>query len=956
MLAVLQRCAEVSLVVLLVALASPVLNGWPAAVQTAARQTASVPTTLFELRRGLAVALRAQAEKPDDNRFTPAVLVPGGELDEPMAFEVVPDGRVYIIERKGTLKVYDPQTKRVKLIATLPVNTKYTNAAGVSREAEEGLLGITLDPDFAQTRWVYMLYAHPSALKHVLGRWVLREDDTLAEDSEVAVLEYTTQRETCCHTGGGMTWDAQGNLYLAVGNNTGNVMQYAQTDERPARANWDDQRTSANTNDLRGKILRIKPQPDGTYTIPSGNLFPPGTPGTRPEIYAMGLRNPWRVTIDSKTGWVYWGDVGPDASQDTANGPRGYDEHNQARGPGNFGWPYFVGENLAYPVYDFTRDQPGETKDPKKPTNTSVNNTGLRELPPAQPAFISYPYGASDKFPLVGTGARSAVGGPIFHRGDFTSAARLFPEYYEGKWFTADLSRGWIMAVAMDDRGDYRSMERFLPVYKPIEPIDFKFGPDGDLYVLEYGSRWFQKSDDAKLVRIEYNAGNRAPKARASASRIGGTVPFRATLSAAGTRDFDGDALTYVWSVEPESGGSPRVFRRADVTVPFDRPGVYFATLTVTDNHGAEDSTLVTIVAGNDVPAVQVRVAGNETFFFPDQPLEYIVEVSDREDGTLASGRIPLDRVAIGIDYVREGFDIAALRRPDETVDPATRFAVARALMESSDCKTCHNVESKSNGPSYTEIGEKYRGDASAVDKLAAKVRDGGSGVWGEATMPAHPGLTPHEARSIVQYLLAIDDKTINVFPAKGTVPTKPPEGDTGRGAFVVRAVYTDNGARPLPAHTVDAVVVRRSPQISATRADVISGATTRFEANGAMETVVGIANSYVAFTRVDLTGIKQITLAAQAPARENFLGGTIEVRLGSPTGAVVGQADVKSVQLQEGTAEAQLAAVGRGRTTTIAVPIPPTAGARDVYLIFKNDTAKAGQPLISLSTVTFER
>ena len=131
-----------------------------------------------------------------------------------------------------------------------------------------------------------------------------------------------------------MAWDAQGNLYLAVGNNTGNVMQYAQTDERPGRANWDDQRTSANTNDLRGKILRIKPQPDGTYTIPPGNLFPPGTPNTRPEIYAMGLRNPWRVSIDSKTGWVYWGDVGPDASQDTANGPRGYDEHNQARGPG----------------------------------------------------------------------------------------------------------------------------------------------------------------------------------------------------------------------------------------------------------------------------------------------------------------------------------------------------------------------------------------------------------------------------------------------------------------------------------------------------------------------------------------------------------------------------------------------------------------------------------------------
>ena len=263
--AVLQRCAEVSLIVLFVSLGA----------LSAARQNASA--------------------KPDDNRFTPVVLVPGGELDEPMAFEVIPDGRVYIIERKGALKVYDPQTKRVKLIATLPVNTKYTNAAGVAREAEEGLLGMSLDPDFAKTRWVYMLYAHPSALKHVLARWVLRDDDQLVEDSEVTVLEYSTQRETCCHTGGGMSWDAQRNLYLTVGNNTGNVSQYAQTDERPGRANWDDQRTSANTNDLRGKILRLHPEANGTYTIPPGNLFAPGSAGTRPEIYVMGVRNPWRV-------------------------------------------------------------------------------------------------------------------------------------------------------------------------------------------------------------------------------------------------------------------------------------------------------------------------------------------------------------------------------------------------------------------------------------------------------------------------------------------------------------------------------------------------------------------------------------------------------------------------------------------------------------------------------------
>ena len=72
-------------------------------------------------------------------------------------------------------------------------------------------------------------------------------------------------------------------------------------------------------------------------------------------------------------------------------------------------------------------------------------------------------------------------------------------------------------------------MERFLPSYQPIEPIDIKFGPSGDLYVLEYGSNWFRKSDNSKLVRIEYNSGNRTPIVHATANASGGAVPLNST-------------------------------------------------------------------------------------------------------------------------------------------------------------------------------------------------------------------------------------------------------------------------------------------------------------------------------------------------------------------------------------------------------------------------------------------
>ena len=101
-------------------------------------------------------------KKPDDNRFTPVVLTEEGAFDEPLNFEVLKDGKVYINERKGALKLFDPITKQVKLVANLPVNTKYTSADGRVTEAEEGFIGFTIDPKFDENHWAYLYYAHPT--------------------------------------------------------------------------------------------------------------------------------------------------------------------------------------------------------------------------------------------------------------------------------------------------------------------------------------------------------------------------------------------------------------------------------------------------------------------------------------------------------------------------------------------------------------------------------------------------------------------------------------------------------------------------------------------------------------------------------------------------------------------------------------------------------------------------
>ena len=121
----------------------------------------------------------APAPKPDDNRFTPVVLIPGGELDEPNNFEVLADGRVFISERRtGNVKMYDPVTQAVKIVGTIEVNHTYTSAGGEQREAEEGLGGMTLEPHFEQNHFIYLLYANPDTLKHELVR-MEEQGDTL---------------------------------------------------------------------------------------------------------------------------------------------------------------------------------------------------------------------------------------------------------------------------------------------------------------------------------------------------------------------------------------------------------------------------------------------------------------------------------------------------------------------------------------------------------------------------------------------------------------------------------------------------------------------------------------------------------------------------------------------------------------------------------------------------------
>ena len=434
--------------------------------------------------------------KPSERDFSKVVLDQG--LNEPMELDVLPDGNILFIERRGVLKLYNFASGSTDVVGNLSV---YSGQ-------EDGLLGLAVDPNYAQNSQIYLMYSPTGDEdKQHISRFTFG-NASLDLSSEQVILEIPTQRDECCHSGGSLEFDASGNLYISTGDDTNPFDSdgFGPIDERANRQPWDAQRTSANTEDLRGKILRITPQQDGSYSIPAGNLFPSDGSEGRPEIYVMGCRNPFRISLDASTGYLYWGDVGPDANSLNPNrGPAGHDEINQARSAGFFGWPYFVGDNKAYIDYDFNTQTSGSAFNAASPSNNSVNNTGATTLPAAQSAFIWYPYGPSTEFPEVDQGGRNAMAGPIYYQENYPESDARFPAYYDGKMFIYEWMRGWIMAVSFTGNGDYESMEPFLPGTTFTRPMDMIMGPNGDMFLLEYGSNWFVQNDDARLVHIQFS-------------------------------------------------------------------------------------------------------------------------------------------------------------------------------------------------------------------------------------------------------------------------------------------------------------------------------------------------------------------------------------------------------------------------------------------------------------------
>ncbi|WP_327328886.1 malectin domain-containing carbohydrate-binding protein [Halobellus limi] len=335
--------------------------------------------------------------EPSDGTFQTEQMTSG--LDQPVAMEVLPDDRMLILERGGDVLIAEEQGSSLS-------TSEYLSLSSVSTNGEQGLLGVTIDPDFQSNGYVYLYYTNENTDTNQISRVVHQENggglqSTADPTTETKIWNSSIQGDATYHHGGGLDFGPDGKLYLSTG----------------------EQFTASRAQDLSstgGKIIRINK--DGS--IPSDNPYvDDGDPNTRGDIWASGLRNPFRAEWDHQTDRFFVAEVGLDTAEDIHLGKKG----------ANYGWPDCEGE-CSDPAYD----------DP------------------------IYTYGHD-------------VGGSITG-GDFYRGSQ-FPSEYEGAYFYGDYVAGWIKYLTFDSDGNVTGSYDFKSDANNVVEIDQ--GPDGSLYYID---------------------------------------------------------------------------------------------------------------------------------------------------------------------------------------------------------------------------------------------------------------------------------------------------------------------------------------------------------------------------------------------------------------------------------------------------------------------------------------
>ncbi|HEY0273258.1 MAG TPA: PKD domain-containing protein, partial [Chitinophaga sp.] len=432
----------------------------------------------------------------------------------------------------------------------------------------------------------------------------------------------------------------------------------------------------------------------------------------------------------------------------------------------------------------------------------------------------------------------------------------------------------------------------------------------------------FSKNPDAALSRIDYNGGNRAPVAMIKADKSSGKLPLKVKLSAAGSYDADGDKLTYLWYM---GDGHKQETSTPELEYTYNLAGEYNAFVEVSDGKGASTSSpSVNLYAGNEMPKVDIQLAGSQTFYFPGEKVNYTVKISDAEDGEITSGN---ENVYISANYI-EGKDKAALPQGHQVI---TGALAGKSIMEASDCKSCHKLDDKSVGPAFKLVAEKYKDDKTAEDRLANKILKGGGGVWGEVMMPAHPGLNLSEAKEVVQYIFTLGGGAPQhpSLPFSGSIDPTLGNPVKANGIFYLTASYTDKGGPGIRPVTGTSTIMLRNANLEAANADLSDGNTVEDDADNGKLLMPG-TSGVLAYTNLDLRGITgvQVTFVPQSAATGGYV---VEAFLDNASGAKLGEVNIGPGARPQAPATANITftPVTDGRLHTLYFKLHPTEGEK---------------------------